>query len=188
MGRMGPILVHAHLLQRIVHTMADHGACDAQIFGRKGHVLLHHVGNDLVVGVLEDHAHAAPDGDQQLLVGGVHAVDMAGSAAGQQNGIEMLGKGRLARAVGAQDGNEAALLDLQIEVFKDLHALSRLQTGIAVGEIFYLDRRHMLPPQSGVQRPAAPQGSMKPVDLTGRPSSPLVVFPPNLAVKTVSDT
>ena len=113
---------------------------------------------------------------------------MALAAAGQQNGVEMLGKGRLAGAVGAQDGHKGALLDLKIQVFKDPDILSLLHAGIAVSEVFYLDRRHTFPPQSGVHRPAAPQGSMKPLDLTGRPSSPFSVLPPNLAVKTVSDT
>ena len=43
-------------------------AGNAQILRGEGHVLLHHVGNDLVIRVLEHHAHAAADLQQQGLV------------------------------------------------------------------------------------------------------------------------
>ncbi len=87
MGRVGDKLAHTHGGQGIVHPAADLLRGHAQVLRGKGHVLLHHVGDDLVVRVLEHHAHPAADLQKQFLVGGVHALHVhlaAGRAAARR--------------------------------------------------------------------------------------------------------
>jgi len=111
MGGVLPIVVHLHLFQGAVYSPADLRAGNAQILRAEGHILLHHVGNDLVVRVLEDHAYAPADGKDPILVGGIDAADVDLAAGGKQNGIKVLGKGGFSAAVGAKDCYEAPLLN-----------------------------------------------------------------------------
>ena len=108
MGCMAGEFRHAHRRQRVVHAAANLLARDAQILRGEGHVLLHHVGNDLVIRVLEHHAHAAADLQQQGLVPGVHTLYIHRAAAGQQHRVHMLGQSGFAGAVMAQHHHEAA--------------------------------------------------------------------------------
>ena len=112
-GGVLPVLVHAHGLEGVVHPPADLRRGHPQILRGEGHVLLHHVGNDLVVRVLEYHAHGAADVQQFILVGGVDAVHVDFAAGGQQDGVQVLGQGGLAGAVVPQHSHEGALLDVQ---------------------------------------------------------------------------
>ena len=61
--RIGPVFVHADGAERIVDAPADLLRRDTEVFGREGHILLDHVRDDLVVGVLKDHADVLPDGE-----------------------------------------------------------------------------------------------------------------------------
>ena len=106
---------HAHGGQRLIHPLADLGGGHAQVLRGEGHILLHHAGHDLVVRVLEHHAHPAADVQQGRLVGGVHAIHVHLAVGGQEDGVEVLGQGGLARAVVAQDGHEGAGLDGQAD-------------------------------------------------------------------------
>ena len=111
MGRMLPVLIHANLLQRLIHPLTDGRACNAQVLRAESHILLHHIGHDLVVRILENHAHAATNGDQQFFIGGVHTGHIHLTAGGQQNGVEMLGKGGLSAAVAAKHRYESPLFN-----------------------------------------------------------------------------
>ena len=114
-GGVLPELVHAHRLQGVVHPAADLLRGHPQILRGEGHVLLHHVGYDLVVRVLEHHAHGAADVQQLLLVGGVHTVHIHLAPGGEQDGVEVLGQGGLAAAVVAQNGHKGALFNIQLD-------------------------------------------------------------------------
>ena len=111
MGGVAPVFIHTDLLQRLIHPVTDLRAGNAQIFRAEGHILFHHIGNDLVVGILEHHAHMTANLHEKIIVGGVQAADIDLTAAGQQNGIEMLGKSRFAAAVAAKNGHKAAFFD-----------------------------------------------------------------------------
>ena len=110
---MLPVGVHVDGLQRIVHPLADFSGRDAQVFRGEGHVLFHHVGYNLVVRVLEHHAHRAADVQQAVLVGGVDAVHVNRPSGGQKDGVHVLGQSRFPAAVVAQDGHEGALFNGQ---------------------------------------------------------------------------
>ena len=76
---------HADSLQRLVHAPADFLRRNAEILGCKRHVLFHDVRDDLVIGVLEHHAHLLADGKEVLFLLRVEPVDRHRAALGQQN-------------------------------------------------------------------------------------------------------
>ena len=140
MGRMHAEIIHAHLPEGGVHPLADLLGRHAQILRCEGHVVLHHVGDDLVVRILEDHAHGAADVQELVLVGGVHVPDPDLAGGGQEDGVHVLEQSGFAGAVVAQHGHEAALGDLQA------HAAEDLPLPLGVGEVYVFktnDRFHM---------------------------------------------
>ena len=138
MGGMLPKFIHTHRLQRVVHAPADLGGGDAEVFGGESHVLLHHVGDDLVIRVLKDHAHRAADIQQQIVVGGIHAADKYLAAGRQQNGVHMLGQCGLAGAVMPQHGDKGPLLDLQIHAVQH-HGRDAFGSGVGEAEVLCLN-------------------------------------------------
>ena len=97
----------------------------------------------------------------------------------QKNGIKMLGKGGFSAAVGAQHRHKASCFHLQAQIFKYGHTRRSIQPGIGKAEMLRRnDIFQAYSSESGVQRPAAPQGSTRPLAFTGSPSSPAFVLPP----------
>ena len=182
--RIGPVFVHADGAERIVDAPADLLRRDAEVFGREGYILLDHVRDDLVVGVLKDHADVLPDGEQLFLVLRVHAVDVHAAAGGQQDGVEVLGQRGFAAAVVAEDGHEAPLPDRQVQPVKDDMCFSAVLRVVGVAQAADFDRcGHGL---SFVQRQVAPHGSTSPVSRTGSPSSSDCVLPPYFFATSIS--
>ena len=129
--------LHADGAQRVFHAPPDLLRRHAEVLGREGHVLLHHIRDDLVVGVLEHHAHAAADLEQQRFVHGVHAVDAHPAARGQQHGVEGLGERGFSAAVVAEDDGEAPALDGERHAVKrKRRLLVFLARGIGIGQVF----------------------------------------------------
>ena len=114
MGSVLPELIHIYRLQGLIHPLADLFRGDAQIFRCKGHILLHHIGDDLVVRVLKHHTHRAADVQQPVLIRSVNAVHVHLASAGQQDSVHMLGQGGFSAPVVPQDGYKGAFLDGQI--------------------------------------------------------------------------
>ena len=139
MGRVAGKFRHTHRRQRVVHTAADLLGGDPQILRGEGHVLLHHIGHDLVIGVLEHHAHTAADLQQQGLLLGVHAVHIHRAAAGQQHRVHLLGQRGFPAAVMAQHHHEAALFHGQRHILQRRGggALSLLRR-VGEGQVFGL--------------------------------------------------
>ena len=190
MGRVGAVIVHVHLFQGAVHSAANFRAGNAQIFRAESNVLLHHIRHDLVVRVLENHAHVSPNGDKPVFIGGVDAADVDLSPGGQQNGVEMLGKGGFSAAVGAEYGNKAAFFNGQIQIRKHGNTGRVLHARVRVCQMLYRNYVAQIrnPPICyGVHRPVAPQGRTSPDCFTGSPSSPAAVLPPCAAPNTTSE-
>ena len=200
MGGVLPELIHPHGLQGVVHPAADLLRGDAQILRGEGHILLHHVGHDLVVRVLEHHAHRAAHVQQPGLVSGVHAIHVHFSAGGQQDGVHVLGQGGLSAAVVTQHGHKGPLLDVQVHAVQH-HRGHALRRGVGKAQALCFDDRliHIylsflwarrarlyLFGQPRVQRPVAPQGRNSPLSVTGRPSSSAWVCPPKRLETMVS--
>ena len=81
---------HANLLQSFVHPHPDLRGGDAQILGPEGHVLLHDGSHQLVVRVLEHHAHLLADGKEVVFVPGVQAVHQHLPLRGEQEPVDVL--------------------------------------------------------------------------------------------------
>ena len=139
MGRMLPELIHTHRPERIVHPLTDLRRRDADILRPEGHIFLHNGGNQLVVRVLEHHAHRLPDVKELVLIGGIHAVHITGTAAGQQHRIEMLCQGALARAVVSQHCHELPFPDGDGEVLQHRDHLSVVRF-IAEADVLRTDK------------------------------------------------
>ena len=125
-------IIHADLLERGIHPRAYFLRRDAEVLGREGHVVLDDVGDDLVIGILKDHAHRGAHGQEIVLVGRVHAVDVHLAAGRQQDGVEVLGERALAGAVVPQHGHERAARDLEREVAER----GPLLAGVGKGQMF----------------------------------------------------
>ena len=166
---VGAVVVHPDGPERVVDALPDLLRRDAEVFRRKGDVLLYDIGDDLVVRVLEDHADVLPDGEKHRLVLRIHAVDRHAAACGQENGVKMLGKRRLAAAVMSEHGDKASLLNGQAQAVEDDMRLAAVLTLIRIIQVVYLNRcGHGF---SFVQRHVAPHGRARPVSRTGKPSS-----------------
>ena len=107
------VFVDAGHLHGVVHPAAHLLGRHTEVFQRKGNVFLHHGGHDLVVRVLEHHAHGLADVVNFVIVGGVHAFHIHLAAFRQQNGVEVLGQRGFAAAVGPQHRHELAALHLR---------------------------------------------------------------------------
>ena len=137
MGGVAGKVAHPNGLKGRVHPAADLVGSHAQVFRGEGYVLLHNACHDLVVRVLEHHAHLAADVQQARLVGGVDAADRHRALGGQEDSVEMLGKGGLARAVVAQDGHEGAFLNGEVQVVQHGGGYPLLRC-VAEGEVPHL--------------------------------------------------
>ena len=81
-----------HVLKRLRHAFAQLVGGDAQILGTEGHVIFHKRGNQLVVGVLEHHAHRFADAVRAVGVRGCHVLHLDGALVGDEQGVQMLGQ------------------------------------------------------------------------------------------------
>ena len=104
MGGVHPEIVHLHLLEGLVHPAADFTGLHPHVFQRKGHVFLHYVGHQLVVGILEHHANPAADLIQVFFLCRIKSVDGAAAPGGNQDGVEEFGQGGFPGAILPQDG------------------------------------------------------------------------------------
>ena len=125
-------IIHADLLEGRIHPRAYFLRRDTEVLGREGHVVLDDVCDDLVIGILKDHAHRGAHGQKVIFVRRVHAVNIHLAAGRQQDGIEELGQCALARAVVPEDGHERAARDLEREVAER----GPLLAGVGKGQVF----------------------------------------------------
>ena len=142
--RMAGKITHTHRLQRIVHPLTNFLRRNAQIFRGKGHILLHHVGDDLVIRVLEHHAHPPPDLQQHRLVMGIHPLYIHRPARWQQHGVHVLSQSRFPGAVMPQHHHEAALLDAEAHAPQRRLAPLALLRRIGEGQVLCFDHGHIL--------------------------------------------
>ena len=113
MGCALTVFVDAGHLHGVVHPAAHLFLRHAEVFQRKGHVLFHHSRHDLVVRVLEHHAHGLADIVEFLFVCGVHALHIHLAALRQQNGVEVLRQRGFAAAVCTQHRHKLPALYLR---------------------------------------------------------------------------
>ena len=121
-----PELVDARHLHGVVHPAAHLLGRNAQVLQRESHVFFHHCGNDLVVRVLEHHAHGLADVVNFALVGGVHPLHQHSACLRQEDGVELFGQGGFAAAVGTQHGDELAPLDAGRDPVQRIDGLLRV--------------------------------------------------------------
>ena len=114
MGGVLPVLVHIHRFQGGVHPAADLLWGDTQVLRAKGHVLFHHAGHQLVIGVLQHQPHPAADLQLGFLHGGVDAVHQHFPGGGKQHPVEQLGHSGFPTAVVPQKGHELPFLNGEV--------------------------------------------------------------------------
>ena len=90
-----------YVLKRLRHAFAQLIGGDAQVLGAEGHIVFHKRGNQLVVGILEHHAHRLADAVRAVGVRGGHVLHLHGALVGDEQGVQMFGQRRLAAAVAA---------------------------------------------------------------------------------------
>lgn len=72
---MLPELIHIHLSERIVHAAADFLRLDTEVFRRESNIILNDVCDDLVIGILKNHADGTADIKEPVLIGGAYSVN-----------------------------------------------------------------------------------------------------------------
>ena len=97
-------LRHADGLERVVYAISDLGARHAQILRCECDVLFDDIRHDLVVRVLEHHAHAPANFKQERFVHRVHALDIDIAAAldghihpAQRAGVHLVFRARIGK-------------------------------------------------------------------------------------------
>ena len=138
---MHAVFVHPDLLQRIIHTLTDLLAGHSQILRSKRHIVFHHIGDDLVIRILEHHPDGLPDRKELVLIGGIHTIDPHFPFRGCEDAVKMLGKGGFSRSVVPEDRHKAPLLDRKIDALQGILFLIH----VSVMQIFRLyDHAHSL--------------------------------------------
>ena len=207
-GPLQPVLVNAGHSHGLIHPAADFFRRHPKVFQGKGHILFHHRGHNLIVRVLEHHAHGLADVVELAVVLGVHSFHQHGAAFRQEDRVEMLGKGGFAAAVCPQHRHKFAFFhghagsvhgpDILLVIVAEPHLIGADHRGIFHGVSSHLSRAALpgaprralcshsagspsLPGssvQASSQMAVAPQGTTPPVALTGRPISSQWVTPP----------
>ncbi|CDB30311.1 unknown [Firmicutes bacterium CAG:137] len=136
---MLPILVQAYLAQGLVHTPPDLLRGHPQIFRGKCHILLHHIGHNLVVRILEHHANGAANGNQVALVLGIHSEDRNGPPLRERNGIAVFGQGGFSAPIPAQHRHKGPLLNLQVQIPKHRNPGAAFRPRVCISQVFSLD-------------------------------------------------
>ena len=134
--------------QGLLHPLFHLIPGQAQIQRAKGHIVKHRRHEELVVRVLEHHAHRAPDLRQSG--GGQGKIpDADRPLAGCQIPVQMQEQGGLARPVGADDRHRLAMGDPEGNTPQRFGAI-----GIDMTQILDLDNMmaHPLPPVTIVPR------------------------------------
>ena len=108
--RMGSVGSHTHLFQCHIHPLPDFVGRNADIFRTEGHVFLHDSRYQLVIRILENHAHLLPDIPDMGEVGGLHAFHIDFSVRRNEQGVQMPGQRGFPAAVRPDDGRKGPLL------------------------------------------------------------------------------
>ena len=106
---------HVYHVECACHEAIDALGSKAEIARPKGHILGHGFGEELEFGKLEGQADALAHASRRLGAD-VAAVEEHATARGFEQGVEVLGEGGLARAVGAHEGQYGASGDVYINV------------------------------------------------------------------------
>ena len=119
-GACWRVIVHAHRRQCLVHPTADLlRAPRPDSPGQRPHLPPPHWPRSGYPGSGTPCPPCAGYPAGPFLVGGVHAVHIHLAAAGQQDGVKMLGQGGLATAVVAQHRHEAPRFNVQRDAVQD---------------------------------------------------------------------
>ena len=160
-----PVFIDPGHLHGLVHTRPHFRRGDTQIFQRKSDVLLHYGGDDLVIRVLEHHAHLLADVEQLVLVRSGHILHVYCARLRQQDGVKMLGQRGFAAPVRPQHGHIFAALYAQRKAVHSAVLIVRIaECDIVCSEHFF----HAFPSVSDpLSRGPLPRG----------PSSQTTAFP-----------
>ena len=106
-----PLWAHPDGSERLIHPLRQIIPAQAEVGRAEGHVIAHRRHEELVVGVLEDHPHAAPNlGDR--VIGDLTTTDAHGPRGGPQDRIEVKDQGGLPSAIGPEQGNPLARVNV----------------------------------------------------------------------------
>ena len=144
MRRKLAVMRHVDTGESLAHSRADLIRRHAEVLGSKGDVIFHDSCDELVVGILEDHADLLADLPELTCIGRrsrVKPVDAAGARRRQQECIEVLRERRFARAIRAEHRDECPLLDRKAHIVECTVLLLRAGL-IAVREMFQLNPCH----------------------------------------------
>ena len=113
---------HPDLLERGLHPRLELVALEAEVGRAEAHVLADRAHEQLVVGVLEHDADPAPDlGD--VVLGDRQPADGDAPGAGDEDAVEVQHQRGLAGAVGAEQGDALALVDVEVDAEQRLVAV-----------------------------------------------------------------
>ena len=112
--RLMPLEAHEpHGLERCAHALGDLRGRDTHVLGAESDIVLDERRHELVIGILEHHAHMRAHGVDERGARRVEAVDGHAALIRHEQGVEVPSKRRLARPVTAEHGQDLAVTDRQ---------------------------------------------------------------------------
>ena len=132
--------------QHLVDTPGDLGRGQGEVLETERQILFDGRPDELVVGVLKQHADVATHVEVAVVAAEVVPADL-GTGRARRTGepTQKASERRLARAVGADHGHELALLDGQVDVAQGVVG----GAGVPVPQSPDLDQRHAATPLAG---------------------------------------
>ena len=118
MRRMRAVFLHAHGRERRIDPPSQLRTRYAEVFRAESYIFFHHGRHDLVIRVLEYHAHPAADIPQAALVIDRDSVHQNIALRRGEQYIQMLGESRFAAAVRTDNRDKLPARDRRRDVFK----------------------------------------------------------------------
>ena len=170
------VLVHIDLFQCVVDALADFRLRNSHVLRRERNVLLDNGSNELVIRILEYHAHRLADIKQLVLVGGIYARDRDLAGGRREYRVEVLRKRGFSAAVVTQHRKELPLRNGQGNVLQNRIAAYFLAVLVVAdvikAKVFDFYNVQVIHPLSQKCTIAVlPAGSGIPVCFTGSPIS-----------------
>ena len=115
--------LHPHHDERLINTLTDLRRGQPEVCRAEGHILFNGHANNLIIGVLKNHSHPAPDLFEVFVIPGIHSVnDNSPPARGKQR-IQMLDQRGLTAAIGTDQGDMLPFVNFHMDILQNRHVL-----------------------------------------------------------------
>ena len=139
-------LPHIHIFEGFIHPAADFGRLYAQIFRTKGHIIFYNSRNQLIIGILKNHAGSLSHIPDVFIVTCIIAVHIDYTLCGQKQAVQVFCQRRLTGAVFSDNCSKAAPFNIKAEFFDGFERAAFIPSCIFKCQVLYgYDIIHLFP-------------------------------------------